>query len=69
MWAGLACIALLSSCGFADRDDTGRDAFIVDARLREALDDEADHEGTYVEPGRSSVHGDTNGLDYSIGTA
>jgi hypothetical protein len=61
-------IALLPSCGSINRDEVDRDAFFVDARVRQSLDGTADHEGTFVELAYSSVGGDTNGVDYDIGT-
>jgi len=65
--AGLLSLALLPSCGSVNRDENDHDAFFVDARVRRALDGKADHEGTHVELGWNSAHGDTNGLDYTIG--
>ncbi len=69
VWVGLVAVALLPSCGSVNRDEIDRDAFFVDARVRQTIDGEVDHEGTYAELGWNSVHGETNGLDYSIGRA
>jgi hypothetical protein len=66
---GLLSIVLLPSCGSINRDEVDRDAFFATLRVRQALDGTAEHEGTYVEAGWDSVNGDTNGLDYSVGTA
>jgi hypothetical protein len=64
----LLLVALVAACGSVNRDEVDRDAFFVDARVRQSMDGTADHEGTFVELGYNSVDGDTQGLDYAVGT-
>jgi hypothetical protein len=63
-------LAILAAGCSTKNDEIDRDAFFVDARIRQALDGTpGDHDGTFAEIAWTSVEGDTDGLEYEIGNA
>ena len=68
-WIALTAVCLGTGCKSVDIEESDRDAFFVEGRVRKTLDGSDDHSGPHVELGWSSVHGETDELDYSIGIA
>jgi hypothetical protein len=69
-WIGssAAVTALLSARSSVYRDESDRETLFLDARVRKELRGADIHQGAHLEAGWQSALGDTNGLDYSIGT-
>jgi len=67
--AALTGVCLLSGCVAIDIDETDHNALFVEARVRKQLDGSEEHSGPHVELGWTSVQGETDALEYSIGAA